>query len=197
MKNICRNNRCVWCCSLRFNSQWVCNYIAIHQLSVSEMPYGNIRFELTYGAFCYPSVSEVRGRCLATRMNTPLFLGRRTCLLGWTRKRLSKDSETEFKMAAPSVTCKYELFSSCLDHFGGLNGNFNPSYYCNTLMRPYICLWPILIFKLYLFCQCYRDNSFLGGVHVFLQRPTRETKKKRLKCGRDVTSRSESVRREY
>ena len=38
---------------------------------------------------------------------------------------------------------KYELFSLCLDHFGGLNGNFNHSYYCNTLLRPYLCLWPI------------------------------------------------------
>ena len=42
---------------------------------------------------------------------------------------------------------KYELFSLCLDRFGGLNGNFNHSYYCNTLLRLYLCLWP----KAYLF----------------------------------------------
>ena len=38
---------------------------------------------------------------------------------------------------------KHELFSLCLDRFGGLNGHFNHSYYCNTLLRPYLCLWPI------------------------------------------------------
>ena len=38
---------------------------------------------------------------------------------------------------------KHELFSLCLDRFGGLYGHFNHSYYCNTLLRPYLCLWPI------------------------------------------------------
>ena len=46
-----------------------------------------------------------------------------------------------FKMDAPSVTCKYELFSLCFGRFGGLNDNFSHSYYCNTSLRPYLCLW--------------------------------------------------------
>ena len=40
-------------------------------------------------------------------MNTPLFLGRRTCLLGWTQRRPSKDSELNaslmgFALAPPT-----------------------------------------------------------------------------------------------
>ena len=77
-----------------------------------------------------------------------------------------QNSETEFKMAAPIVTCyvTYELFSLCLDHFGGLNGNFNNSYYCNTLLR--ISAYSLLILERLVLCQCYRHNSFPGGVLV-------------------------------
>ena len=46
--------------------------------------------------------------------------------------------------------------------------------------------YSLLILDRLVLCQCYRDNSFPGGVHVFLQRPSEIIK--RLKCGRGIRS---------
>jgi hypothetical protein len=49
------------------------------------------------------------------------------------------------------------------------------------------CLaYSLLILERLVLCHCYRDNSFPGGVHVFLQRPSEIIK--RLKCGPGVRS---------
>ena len=99
-----------------------------------------------------------------------------------------QNSETEFKMAAPCADLKYELFSLCLDRFGGLNGNFNHSHYCNTLLRPYLCLWPIA----YLFWSAwYSANATAttaSGWRPCFSPTTERNIIKRLKGGRDVTS---------
>ena len=103
--------------------------------------------------------------------------------------RLNSKFRDRIQDGCAQCDLKDELFSLCLDRFGGLNGNFHHSYYCNTLLRPHLCLcmaYSLPILERLVLCQCYRDNSFPGGVHVFLQRPSEIIK--RLKCGRGVRS---------
>ena len=65
--------------------------------------------------------------------------------------------------------------------------------YCVRVSLP--MAYSLLILERLVLCQCYRDNSFPGGVHVFLQRPSEIIKRGRVGVASDL--RSESVRREY
>ena len=94
----------------------------------------------------------------------PLFLGRRTCLLGWTQSRPSKDFETEFKMAAPSVTWSMNFFHLVWTALVFLNDNFKHLYYCNTLLRPYLCLWPIA----YLFRSTWYSSNATATIVIWV-----------------------------
>ena len=94
-----------------------------------------------------------------------------------------QNSETEFKMAAPIVTVFIVLGPLCW-----LKWQFHSlvllQYLTASVSLP--MAYSLLILDRLVLCQCYRDNSFPGGVHVFLQRPSEIIK--RLKCGRGVRS---------
>ena len=65
---------------------------------------------------------------------------------------------------------KYELFSLCLDHFVFFKWQFQAlvllQYPTASVSLP--MAYSLLISDRLVFCKCYRDNSYPGGVHVFL-----------------------------